>query len=70
MGVKKYSAGGGGVKNYSGALINLQGVGKLSVCVEKFSGRVEIFLGGKGSRFFQEGLRIFHKGLGFFWGRG
>ena len=31
--------------------------------VKTFSRRVEnLFLGGRGLRFFQEGLRIFHKG--------
>ena len=40
--------------------------GKFSGGVKTFSRRVEYFLGGRGFRFFQERLRIFHKGLGFF----
>ena len=39
---------------------------KFSGSVKTFSRRVEKILGGKWLRFFQEGLRIFHKGLGFF----
>ena len=39
---------------------------KFSGSVKTFSRRVEIFLGDRGLRFLQEGLRIFHKRLGFF----
>ena len=38
---------------------------KFSGSVKTFSRRVEKILGGRGLRFFQEGLRTFHKGLGF-----
>ena len=40
---------------------------KFSGSVKTFSRRVKKFLGSRGLKFFQEGLRIFHKGkLGFF----
>ena len=40
--------------------------GKFSGGVKTFSRMVKNFLGDRGLTFFQEGLRIFHKWLGFF----
>ena len=43
---------------------------KFSGSVKTFSRRVENILGGRGLRFFQEGLRNFHNGFGIFFGKG
>ena len=61
--VKKYSGGRelfSGFVKFSGWLHV-----KFSGSVKRFSRRVEKNLRGRGLRFFQEGLIIVHKGLGF-----